>query len=280
MKYLGIPRYDDLEKIRELSKKDNLDSFPMLAENLELIENEYEHYVRVNGDVTLLNPPLKLDAHLEEGLKADYSRNLKALAYIAEIRDELSPDVCPMCGSFGTGQADHFVPKKTYPEFSLFARNLVPACKCNQTKLTAYKNADGARILHPYFDKSLGERILYLEFSGDMIAPDMAIELTLPYKTNANAKYHVSSIVARGNVLNWASKEWSKIKARPSGTIFQKDNGNFTTADIKKMLEKAFLNFDRDYGTPNNWKSMFYYGLTLKIDYHEYIRDCVNQASS
>lgn len=273
-----MPPYDDLEKIRELSKKDNLNSFPLLAANLGLIENEYEHYERVNGDVTLLNSPLMLHEDLKNGLKADYSRVLKALSYIAEIRDELSPDVCPMCGSFGTGQADHFVPKATYPEFSLFARNLVPACKCNQTKLASYKGAHGERILHPYFDKSLGKRILYLEFSGDKASPYLAVELTLPYKTNADAKYHVSSIVAKGNVFNWASKEWSKIQIRPSATIFQKENGGYTTADIRRMLEKAFLNSDRDYGTPNNWKSMFYYGLALKADYHEYIRDCVNQA--
>lgn len=279
MKYLGIPPYDDLEKIRELSRKDNLESFPMLATSLGLIEKEYEHYEKVNGDVTLLNPPLMLGENLKNGLKADYSRDLKALSYIAEIRDELSPDVCPMCGSFGTGQADHFVPKTAYPEFSLFSRNLVPACKCNQTKSASYKSALGARIFHPYFDKSLGQRILYLEFSGNIIAPDLAIEFTLPYKTNMDANYHVSSIVARGNVFNWASKEWSKIKTRPSRTVFQKESGNLSTADIRKMLENAFLNADHDYGTPNNWKSMFYYGLTLKTDYHEYIRDCVNRAT-
>ena len=236
----------------------------------------------IRGSVRFANYAVKwvrfrCKSTLKNGLKADYSRDLKALSYIAEIRNELSPDVCPMCGSFGTGQADHFVPKTTYPEFSLFAKNLVPACKCNQTKLASYKNAHGARILHPYFDKSLGQRILYLEFSGDVVAPDLAVEFTLPYKTNADAKYHVSSIVARGNVFNWASKEWSKIKTRPSGTIFQKENGSFTTADIRRMLEKAFLYSDRDYGTPNNWKSMFYYGLALKADFHEYIRDCVNQ---
>ena len=61
MKYLGLPKYDDLKITRALAKKDNLASYPLLHKNISLIESEYKHYQGVRGNGTLLNPPLLLD---------------------------------------------------------------------------------------------------------------------------------------------------------------------------------------------------------------------------
>ena len=277
MKYLGLPQYDDLEIVRALSKKDNLASYPLLEKSLPLIEAEYEHYKKIDGNGTLLNPPLLLDDILKTGLQGDYGRKLKVLSYIEEIRRKLSPDVCPMCGGYNPAQVDHFIPKSTYPEFSLFTHNLVPACDCNQKKLKKYKNAAGARILHPYYDAVLNERIAFLEFLGDVNEPNLGIALTVKFLFNSDAKFHVSSIVENSNIFNWASKEWSKIQTRPIRTLFKQKAGIISRLDVKQVLEDAFEECDAEFGTPNNWKSMFYYGLAVKTDYHEYIRDCVNK---
>ncbi|WP_456797488.1 HNH endonuclease [Bradyrhizobium sp. USDA 4473] len=71
---------------------------------------------------------------------------------------------CPMCGSSVTGSVDHFLPKEDFPEFSLMAANLVPACShCNSgAKRQTYKGASAdERFLHPYFD-ALAAKPLWL----------------------------------------------------------------------------------------------------------------------
>ena len=275
MKYLGLPNYDDVDIVRRLAQKDNLASYPLLGQNLQIIELEYMHYGAVGGDANRLHRPLALDAALKQGLQDDYGKKLKDLAYITEIRKNLSKDVCPMCGSFSTGQVDHFIPKSEYPEFSLFSRNLVPVCACNQKKSKTYGDGVGGRMLHPYYDPELNERVAYIEFSGDVAAPDVEVEIVLRFKTNQYIKYHIDSVLRKTEILNWAGGEWSKIQ-KQARSIFYAPEGKLKKSDVKLLLEQVFLKSDRYYGTPNNWKSMFYYGLTLKEDYFEYIRDCIN----
>lgn len=275
MKYLGLPQFDDFTIIRKLAQKNNLSSYPLLEQNLTLIEAEYAHYNLVQGNAGMLNLPLTLAQILKDGLQADYGRNLKDLNYIDDIRNKASKDVCPMCGSFSTSQVDHIIPKGIYPEFSLFARNLVPICNCNQKKSKIYKDGSGGRILHPYYDKELGERIAYIAFSGDTNSPDLGVEIVLKFKTQVHIKFHVDSVLRKTNVLNWASVEWAKIQNRPRA-IFGASDGPIRKSDVKKILEERFIEADEYYGTPNNWKSMFYYGLALKNDFYEYIRDCAN----
>ena len=273
MKYLGPQNYDDIDIIRRLALKGNLASYPLLQQNLQVIEAEYLHYAAVAGNANRLNPPLGLDAALKQSLQDDYRKKIKDLSYIKEIRKNLSKDVCPMCGSFSTGQVDHFIPKTEYPEFSLFSHNLVPVCSCNQKKSKKYTDGRGGRMLHPYYDAELSERIAYIEFAGDQSAPDVNIEIVLKFKTNQYVKYHIDSILKNTEILNWAGGEWSKIQTRAK-SIFDFDGNDLKTADVKRLVERVFEKADRYYGTPNNWQSMFYYWLALKVDYFEYIKNC------
>ena len=64
--------------------------------------------------------------------------------------------LCPACGEDGTPNTlDHYLPKKTYPEFAITACNLFPMCDiCQGEKGTTTVNAANERLfLHPYFDK-------------------------------------------------------------------------------------------------------------------------------
>lgn len=62
---------------------------------------------------------------------------------------------CPFCGGIGVPRnLDHFLPKAHFPQFSVFPRNLIPACRdCNMDgkgqKFS--KNAED-QIIQPYLD--------------------------------------------------------------------------------------------------------------------------------
>jgi len=60
---------------------------------------------------------------------------------------------CPFCGLGYASTLDHYLPKTTYPQFSVLPLNLIPSCKdCNTGKSTIVATQAGAQILHPYFD--------------------------------------------------------------------------------------------------------------------------------
>jgi len=82
---------------------------------------------------------------------------------IVNIRHMQLPS-CPMCGSSVTGSVDHYLPKEDFPEFSVMAANLVPACfHCNsgRKRQTFRGVTPNERFLHPYFD-TLADRPLWL----------------------------------------------------------------------------------------------------------------------
>ncbi|MBN3777259.1 HNH endonuclease [Burkholderia sp. Ac-20345] len=72
-----------------------------------------------------------------------------------EIYDQLcaaaDDEKCPTCGVSVVSTIDHFLPKSTFPWFSVLPENLVPACReCNSEKLA--KAADDGQSFHPYYD--------------------------------------------------------------------------------------------------------------------------------
>jgi hypothetical protein len=79
--------------------------------------------------------------------------------WIANIRHMQLPS-CPMCGSSVTGSVDHYLPKEDFPEFSVMAANMVPACAhCNSgMKRQTFRGVTpNERFLHPYFDTLVGK---------------------------------------------------------------------------------------------------------------------------
>ncbi|MBD9531176.1 hypothetical protein IB233_06060 [Comamonas sp. CMM01] len=68
---------------------------------------------------------------------------------------------------------DHYLPKKTYPEFSITACNLFPMCDiCQGEKGTATVNETNERLfLHPYFDQFMDVQVFCLLIGRPFEAP-------------------------------------------------------------------------------------------------------------
>ncbi|MCM5557496.1 HNH endonuclease [Pleomorphomonas sp. JP5] len=63
---------------------------------------------------------------------------------------------CPLCGGVGSVRTlDHYLPKSTFPLYSVMPANLVPCCRdCNTDKLDGFSESPDKQALHPYFDDS------------------------------------------------------------------------------------------------------------------------------
>lgn len=93
---------------------------------------------------------------------------------VLEKLRERTLQMCPACGEDGTPNTlDHYLPKSSFPDFSVTAVNLSPMCdKCQGKKLEQVLSDDGERLfLHPYFDSFLDQQVIKLRIGEPYSAP-------------------------------------------------------------------------------------------------------------
>lgn len=280
MKRLSEPRVNDEQILTEMAGRAALSSHPYLRNSIGLVVGQYLSYCRLKGDVSLLGAPIAIDAKLATAMRGHYSNAVKGLEFIGMIRESVSPDVCPMCGSFGTSQVDHVAPKEEYPEYAFFSWNMVPACDCNNRKGTRYKGAGlGERVLHPYYDDILRDRLAYLRFSGDVSAPDIEVTIVDRYFNHPAVKYHVDSILKNTRVKTWAFKQWANLQRSPGNIIpgLRYSSGNITADVLDQLVRDELAAADENYQTPNNWTSMLMFGIVSNPQLVEHLTNKANQ---
>lgn len=138
-------------------------------------------YLAASGDPALIQPwqAAQPDAQKFQNLYSHPTKGSIQEPVLASLRSR-ELQMCPTCGENGTPNTlDHYLPKQTYPEFSITACNLVPMCDiCQGEKLTDTVNAANKRLfLHPYFDQFIDQQVLHLDIGEPYDAP-MTITLT------------------------------------------------------------------------------------------------------
>jgi hypothetical protein len=70
-----------------------------------------------------------------------------------KIRNAPRGGICPFCATRQVKTVDHFLPKSSYPQFTIAFENLVGCCRdCNTVKLTAASTVAEKTLFHPYFE--------------------------------------------------------------------------------------------------------------------------------
>lgn len=261
MKCLVPQVVNDSDLIGQISNDRRLASYPELRNHLAVVRQQYIDYENFGGNPQHVRP-FPIPNELAANLRAHYESRLKRLTFLGEFRAALSPDVCPMCGSLGTGTLDHVLPKDPFPEFSVFSRNLVPACACNSLRSRRFQGSmPGERVIHPYYDNIQAQRLAYCEFSGNLETPNVQI-LAMPNVANLGmVNFHLKAVVSRSRVLGWMRKKWVWISNDPRVIKTKLPQPNVSINDFEQAIEDFRLNSDDEFGTPNNWYSMLYTGL-------------------
>lgn len=261
MNRLICPIFDDNAALVALSNNGRLVSFPSLLPHVATMQAAYAQYVAVNGDVTRVNR-VALPVAVGGYLRQHYSKPPQALPFISPMRREGEINSCPMCGSLAGGSLDHIMPKEPCPAFSIYSRNLVPACKCNSRRGTVTRGpAPGQRILHPYFDDVLERRLLTARFEDLGIAPRVSLEILLPIRepNYPAVEFHVKTIVKPTPILNYLIREWVKLMQTPGRVSVSLRYNPQSRRELVKILRDER---ERSDGAGrNNWESIFYSGL-------------------
>jgi hypothetical protein len=281
MKQTKRPDIDDLNELQILAERETLSSYPALKQEYVTIESQYDAFILNGGDPWVVSRA-NLDADLQRQLKGLYAQPPKGcLEFIAANRYNKSPTICLMCGGLGMGTLDHYLPKDIYPEFSLFSANLIPACNCNSLRGTKYKgHAAPQRVIHPYFDAFVVDRLYQSKFIGDFETPTITIEMldeNHPHKDTI--KFHLEEVIENDSSRGWFDKYWVDLTLRPDDILdlvlptapMQLKNGELLDALTKYRNAK-----DREFGTPNNWYSIFYTGLLNDLNRVTLLSNAIN----
>lgn len=281
MKRMNPIAHNDLELFEEICEEllHSQRNQPALKQS---IADQYAKYEANFGNPFQIDS-VKIPNRVIERLHNKYTNatDRNKFSYIWKTRRRLSPDVCPLCGSMSTSTADHFLPKEDYPEFYILSKNLVPACKCNSHKNLSYRGTlPSERILHPYYDDVLKERLLALSIipvNGTYDIPNMQLNLAIPntHLDYSKVKYHFDKVIKNVHHSEFFEKEWEKMLGNPKG-FFSQDwqvGGGKSKADLKMLIHKFRISHDQNFATFNNWHSIFFLALENDVAVTDYLYD-------
>lgn len=140
----------------------------------------------------------------------------------------------------------------------------MPACKCNsKRKETLLGINPGERVLHPYFDDCLGERLVRAQFDdlGDVPKVSLALVISNTHPHYSAISFHVRSIVQRSAICKYLADRWSSFYRKPSLVIRSLGGSIQTQAEVHALLENERIALDDLHKGKNNWNSVFVSGL-------------------
>lgn len=263
MNKLDRPTCDDAAALEALASTRKACSYPGLQDHVDALKAGYEQYVAANGDVRTIANVLLPDP-MAGHLRKHYGSPPKALAHIKSMRTDSSSKTCSMCGSLHGGTLDHLVDKERFPAFSIFSQNLVPACLCNSKRPQALSGPNaGERILHPYFDSVLAERIVAASFTDLGSVPHVETRVVLPrtHPDFAAAAFHHDSVIMNTSIHGYLADMWVKLLQRPDALVTELRHNPATLVDLAAAIFQQRSNVDYLRSSKNNWDSIFLSGL-------------------
>ena len=167
MHTLDAPARDYLEDFESITAtRRNSDVRSILCSVRDDVAAAYDEYVMHEGNGCHLEP-----IDIGDDIKTELRNNFRLIdtgASHQEIRNSIlalgREDKCVFCSVTAVDSLDHLLPREVYPEFSVLALNLVPACsRCNRIKDRECFRATGNNLMHPYFTEMPAEPLLFVE---------------------------------------------------------------------------------------------------------------------
>ncbi|KHS69197.1 hypothetical protein RC77_09405 [Pectobacterium brasiliense] len=263
MNKIQRPEIDDHTALHNLSINHKVGSYPYLQSSVATIRQGYTQYESSCGNAFLIEN-VSISPEIAAHLKSHYKAPPKDLKHIITLRKATEHHTCPMCGSFHRGTLDHLLPQGGYAAFTVFSLNLVPACKCNSKRQDVLIGSNpNERILHPYFDDCLTERLIAAHFEDLGPIPKVKIRLCVD---NTHPEYpaiafHFRTIVEQTAITHYLRDRWIDMCRKPSLIVRELKLNPSTLESLRKILEEELDMLDDTHRSKNNWNSIFMAGL-------------------
>lgn len=195
------------------------------------------------------------------------SKSNESTKFKKEIK-KISEVKCPYCGISEPSHLDHFLPRAKYPEFSIYAPNLIYVCSiCNST----YKSDDVVTVagerkfFNPYFDDFI-ETTQFLkceiELNGSMY-PSFKfyiedLSATMPYEYSV-MKNHFEAMHLETRYMEQIVKEKFRIFKNEYINLQQRTYYDTSLEEIKSDINKRLRGYQGE--NINNYEKVFWESL-------------------
>lgn len=207
------------------SQKPTADQLGALS---DLIKSSYANYELAMADNSKSLGVSSFGAS-KELLKGFYNAPPTALrCKIQERRSDHELTDCPYCGyPLSPDTLDHFIPKDTWPEFSIYSNNLVPQCRrCASIKGTRYFCPDEGVVMfiHPIYSRLLS-KVGFL-VNADIVNGRPSFECKflvvtkLTIEEMASVKKHLEELRVKSRLQSYCLQEYRLWKNKISQKRF------------------------------------------------------------
>jgi len=223
-----------------------------------------ERYVFYQSHYESLEEITPLDTQFWENIKEDLHSCYGNNVAFSRARKKLlsSAPKCPYCLLNRPNTLDHYFDKSDYPEYSVFAPNLIPCCsECNSLKGTRLFNDDQQRqFIHFYIDNIPNYQYLFVHFSIDAPKSIPQTFVDLQFQENEPLEQQIRNHFSQLDLLR---KFHDAIISRLPvvlGEIEIAKNGGMTFDQIQEIMRVRYRALASTY-KGNYWETCMYEGL-------------------
>lgn len=268
MRTLPTPVIDDPALLAQVIASTRITAAPIIQPFHAQILARYALYLQTQANPWAIDTDPQFLAVRPE-LQKLYSSPPQSLKFIKSLREDTG-GACPVCGGFGTGTLDHYLPKADFPEFSFLSCNLIPACyRCNLGKRSKVRgDAADQRPVHAYFDSLPCDlRTMTVETLPPFEAPAFrAIAINVPPGLEDAVEWHLENVVKPAGLASVCQHRWKKLVSAPKKVLGTVSTAVEVIASLHDQAARAaYLN-----ESLNNWDSCFYDGVARNhaaVDY-------------
>lgn len=244
-----------------------LEHNPLDANAQAAIANAYSIYINNRGILESLKPVSFSPPISNEQWDSIYkSLRYRLLKRWKELLGEDNiPARCPSCGISTPTDAEHFLSRSSYREFSLFPLNLIPWCKeCNNKKGIVIAGPNGVRLfLNCYWDEI--DKYCFWECNVDFIEKKVIYSVIKPLGCSDNlfriVENHAAKLAFTTRFLKPAKEEMRKFSAATE----QNAKTNISRGTVKAILQSQIAGCVEAHGN-NHWETVLYNGIYRCLD--------------
>lgn len=255
-----------LEEAKKCKKRNSV-QFNEISDNIAKRYRDYDNLIN-SVSISLIESTFLDKSELIIDYYESPPKELKAL--LLERRNEHKLRSCPYCGNPATPDTlDHFIPKGSWPEFSIFPNNLVPQCRgCAPVKSEKhYCNIKNQAIfIHPFYfgfiEKFRFSISLTFDKSDNKITISVKLKKDKDIKKDEKERFllHAEELKIKSRINRYCLRkynDWIRLLS----------NSNF---DITSALQQRLKEIPpKDIG--KDWKSAFYKALLENQEAIQYL---------
>jgi len=275
MKIIPPPSIDSLEVFTNIASRKIDATKKRLMDNYKYVESRYAEYSTHKKELALISPK-SLGVDIDEALLNCYLSETNELQKMkAEIKSNHYSSVgmkCQFCGVDNISTFDHYLPKESFPDFSVHPLNLIPCCStCNNKKRSVFLTDVGERaIINLYFESLPTERYLFSKIKYENKTPVASFFLGKPPSYSERQFRLVVEHYSRLNLLDRYRENSPEVFSETQASIIIQ--GYATSNElVKDWLRKEAEKYSTLYSA-NNWKVPLFVAMA---ECDEYVSSCL-----